>query len=320
MKDIREGAGGCTVPAILLEGVKKRFGAVEALRGVSFTVPSGSIVGLLGPNGAGKTTTLKIIAGLLRRDAGRVSVLGLDPQEDPVGVRELVGILHERPVYPPRVSVRRLLRYAAAARGFGEEEVERVIRLVGLERYRDAKVSSLSRGYVQRLGIAQALIGGPRILLLDEPTANLDPPSRFEILDMIKLLHEELGVTTVVSSHIIPELERVCDYAIFIGAGRVLAEGRVTELAVKFGCTLTYRVRVGVPRRFAAEAVSLDYVVGVEVRDGEVLVSVASGRGYDFEAWVEGVKSELGVASFEPVTARLDEVYRRVMGSGQAWP
>ena len=298
---------------IAFEGVVKRFGATEALRGATFTVPKGVVAGLLGPNGAGKTTTIKIAAGLLRRDGGRVSVLGLDPWEQGEELRERVGVLHERPAYPPDVPVKVLLRHVARIRGLGWEDALQAAKLAGVERYLERPVSALSRGYLQRLGLAIALLGEPELLLLDEPTANLDPSARREVLAAIKTLGEEMGATIVISSHIIPEMEQVCNYAVIISGGAVLAQGSLTDLATAFGAEVEFVARSREPRRLASLLVSEEGVRGVEVEGDRVVARAASSARQRLEALLEKARLEGLALGWELRSRSLGEVYERAV-------
>jgi len=296
--------------AVELEGVSKRFGRVEALREASFEVQEGSVTGLLGPNGAGKTTTLKILVGLLRPDAGAVRVLGVDPWAEGHRVRQRVGILHERPIYPADVDVWRLLRYAARVRGLHPTDAHRAARLAGLMGHLDRRVSALSRGYLQRLGVALAIMGDPELLLLDEPTANLDPAARMEILDLIATLKTELGVTMLISSHIIPELELVCDSAAFISEGRILDYGPLEDLARRHGTEARVVLRASRPREVAARLISLESVEAVEVRGQRVTVRVAPGSLSLAQAEISALP---GVEVLSSGRAGLMDLYRRVV-------
>ncbi len=295
--------------------VTKSYGKVIALRNASLSLPRGVLAGLLGPNGAGKTTTLKLAAGLLRRDSGFIQVLGADPWANPVEVKSRIGLLHERPLYPSGVGVRELLRFLSKLRGYGEEEVLRVARLVGLEDYLDRRVNHLSRGYLQRLGLAQALIGDPELLLLDEPTANLDPLARREILSLISTLKRDLGVTIVVSSHIVPELQEVCDYAVFISQGTVVAQGTLAELGRAFLVESKYRIESPRPRELASKLVREDFVLGVELGDGWVTVRIRSGSSDDLLRFLENLAPRGLVAKVEHVSSDLGDLYAKTVGS-----
>ncbi|RLE78622.1 MAG: ABC transporter ATP-binding protein [Thermoprotei archaeon] len=291
----------------------KSYGKTVALRGASFSVPSKTVAALLGPNGSGKTTTLKILVGVLKRDRGDVKVFGFDPWINGVEVRERLGILHEKPIFPGDVKVKVLLKYLAKLKGYSGSEVERVARITGLVKYLDSRVKGLSRGYLQRLGLAQALIGDPELLLLDEPTANLDPLARREILRLIKSFQKELGVTILVSSHIIPELEEICEYAVFIKEGIIVDYGRLEDLSKKYFTEVSYRVVVEKPRELASKAISFDFVKGVEVEENSVEIKVKAGRVSELADFLESSKDTYGVRKVEFVRAELGDLYERAV-------
>jgi len=303
---------------IVSKNLRKRFGRIQALRGISFSVSKGSATALLGPNGAGKTTTMKILLGLLKPDSGEVEVFGMNPWENGDRIRSIVGVLHEKPIYPEWVSVRQLIRYAAKLRGLGEMDERRAIKLSGLEEYANARVSSLSRGYLQRLGIALAILGDPELLLLDEPTANLDPAARMEILHLISLLKEELDVTVLISSHIIPELEMVCDSAVFINEGLVLDQGGLDELARKHNSSAIVVIKTRRPRKLASMLIEREYVKSVEISREEVKIEVIPGELPTLELEISRLDSEYGVDEIKSTLGRLQDLYWKVVGIGKA--
>ena len=219
---------------ITVTGLKKSYGPVEALRGVSFQVEQGEIVGLLGPNGAGKTTLIKILTGFLQPDEGSATIAGVDVLQDPLAVQRQIGYLPENaPVYP-ELSVQSYLRLIAQLRDLPAEEIPRrisdAVRATQLEPELARPVGQLSKGYRQRVGLAQAIIHRPRLLILDEPTVGLDPTQIQLIRGLLKRLSEHS--TILFSSHILPEVEALCDRAIIIIDGRLRADARLGELAV----------------------------------------------------------------------------------------
>ncbi|ABL79146.1 ABC transporter ATP-binding protein [Thermofilum pendens] len=301
---------------IEFKGVVKKYGGFAALRGLDMHIPRGVTAGLVGPNGSGKTTTIKLAVGLLKKSGGEVRVLGLDPWYDGVELRRRVGVLHEKPLYPQDVTVRRLLEHLAGLRGLPAQEAVRVARLAGIEGYMERSVSSLSRGYLQRLGIAIALMGEPELLLLDEPTANLDPSARFEILGMLENLKKDLGVTMVISSHVLPELEKVCDYAVVLSGGVAVAQGSLLELARRFMATLELRIETRSPRLAASRLILSEAFLSVEVSDGLVVARVPGEKLREAEAVVEDLRRS-GLAESWSVTSRsLGEVYEAVSRAG----
>lgn len=221
-------------PAVLIEGLTKTYGDNKALDGVDISVQQGSVFGFLGPNGAGKTTTLRIMTGLARATRGSVRLLGQDVRDD--ATRRSIGFLPDVPGFYPWMTAEEFLRFAGGLFGLKgralDERVGVLLRLAGLEGV-TTRVGGFSRGMKQRLGVAQALINAPSLLLLDEPTSALDPLGRKEVLDMIASLR---GRTTVFfSTHILADVERVCDTVAILDHGKVVTQGPIDELKSRYG-------------------------------------------------------------------------------------
>jgi ABC-2 type transport system ATP-binding protein len=219
--------------------VTKRFGPVAALDRISFAVREGEIVGFLGPNGAGKTTTMRILAGIFPPTSGEVRVAGRDPQRESLACRRAVGYFPEQAPHYPELSVRGYLGFVARVkrlpRAARAEAVARVLAACGLEAVAHRRVGTLSKGYRQRVGLAQALCGDPPILILDEPTIGLDPAQVVEIRDLVRGLR---GSRTVLfSSHILSEVETLCERVVVIARGRIVGEGTPAELGERLGRT-----------------------------------------------------------------------------------
>ena len=213
--------------AIILDGVSKSFGRVQAVRGLSLRVPAGQTYGLLGPNGAGKTTLIRLIAGLLRAEGGTVRVLGTAMPDKAILAQ--VGYMTQTHALYGDLTVRENVAFfGAMAGGVSRARVEEVIALVDLAERAESLVSTLSGGMQQRVSLACALVHRPRLLLLDEPTVGVDPQLRVQFWGYFRQLNAE-GVTIVVSSHVMDEAER-CDRLGFLRAGRLLAEGSAGEL------------------------------------------------------------------------------------------
>jgi ABC-2 type transport system ATP-binding protein len=212
-------------PAIVLDAVSKRYGSLTIIHDVSFTVDRGEIVGFLGPNGAGKTTTLRMIAGFTAPTAGRVTVAGCDMATDNVAAARFVGYLPERPPLYDVLDVRSYLRFVARAKGVRRadipREIDRVAAACRLEAVHRREIYKLSKGYRQRLGLAQALLGDPAVLLLDEPTAGLDPGQIQETREVIRAFGREHAV--LFSTHILAEVTLICQRVAIIHRGRLLA-------------------------------------------------------------------------------------------------
>ena len=215
-------------PVLKVENLLKRYGDVEAVRGVSFWVEEGEVFGLLGPNGAGKTSTIEILEGLRTADGGKTSVCGFDPQRDPNGLKQVIGAALQSTNLPDKIRVMEALRLFA---GFYHRRrpPEELLKRFGLEEKRHAFYSELSGGQKQRLALAMALVNDPQVLFLDEPTAGLDPQVRREIYDIIEELRREKK-TIVLTTHYIEEAERLCDRVAIVDHGKVIAEGTPREL------------------------------------------------------------------------------------------
>jgi len=213
---------------IELSGLHKKYKkGTHALKGVDY-VFDGGILGLIGPNGAGKSTMIKILIGLLRPTKGTGLIMGGDAFADTDLLKD-VGILHEKPAYPPDVSGRAFLEFMAEFKELEKDSVDEACEIVAITGYADKKIGSYSAGMLQRFGIADAILGMPKLVILDEPTSNLDPLGRIDVLNIIRTLHTE-GINFIVSTHILSELGRVCTDALILNEGRVIAEGDMETL------------------------------------------------------------------------------------------
>jgi ABC-2 type transport system ATP-binding protein len=216
------------VSAISVTDLHKSYGDYEALRGISFEIAEGEVFGLLGPNGAGKTTTVEILEGYRRRDAGRVEVLGFDPEHAEREFRERIGVVLQSSEMWPRLTVlethRLFAQYYRRPR-----DVDEVIRLVGLDDKRDARVKTLSGGQKRRLDLGLALVGDPILLFLDEPTTGFDPAARRTAWDMIRSLRE-LGKTVLLTTHYLDEAQQLADRVAVLREGRIVSIGSPAEL------------------------------------------------------------------------------------------
>jgi ABC-2 type transport system ATP-binding protein len=223
----------------------KRYGDVEAVRGVSFNVEEGEVFGLLGPNGAGKTSTIEIMEGLRTPDSGRVSVCGLDPQKKPQELKHEIGAALQATSLPDKLRVIEALRlFASFYRR--HRSPEELLKRFGLQEKRNTFYSQLSGGQKQRLALAMALVNDPKVLFFDEPTAGLDPQVRREIYDIIEELRREKK-TIVMTTHYIEEAERLCDRVAIVDHGTVIALGTPRELKERSGDKTRLEVRLARP-------------------------------------------------------------------------
>jgi ABC-2 type transport system ATP-binding protein len=277
------------VAAFTASGLAKRYGRVTALAGVDVTVEEGELVGLLGPNGAGKSTLVKIACGLVRPTAGKAHVWGA-----PAGshaARAAMGYLAELFRFPGWYSARELLglhQRLAGSKG-GERERSELLELVGLAEARDRKIEDMSKGMQQRLGIAQALVGSPRMLFLDEPTSALDPLGR----RTVRFLLEELrgrGVAVLLNSHLLSEVELVCDRVVILSEGRVVAAGSTAELARPRGVEVD--VDGGTRRYAGAGREEIPSIVRELLAAGEDVYGVRVLRSTLEDVYLEAVEAD----------------------------
>ncbi len=214
--------------SILVENTTKLYGKQKALNNVSFEIPSGEIVGFLGPNGAGKSTMMKIITAYISKTEGEISVNGFDVDKDPLEVKRSVGYLPEHnPLYLD-LYIKEYLNFHADIHKVTKQRIEEIIELVGLTPEKNKKISQLSKGYRQRVGLAAALLHDPEVLILDEPTTGLDPNQLADIRNLIK----EIGKskTVLLSTHIMQEVEAMCDRVIIINKGEIVADKKLEDL------------------------------------------------------------------------------------------
>src|SRR5271165_6588672 len=232
-------------PILQVENLVKRYGDVEAVRGVSFSVEEGEVFGLLGPNGAGKTSTVEVLEGLRVPDSGRISVCGLDPQKNAIALKNEIGATLQATSLPDKLRVGEAIRLFA---GFYKRtrNVDDLLERFGLEEKRNAFYNQLSGGQKQRLALAMALVNDPRVLFFDEPTAGLDPQVRREIYDIIEELKREKK-TIVMTTHYIEEAEHLCDRVAIVDHGKVIALGTPRELKASSADKTRIEVRLARP-------------------------------------------------------------------------
>jgi ABC-2 type transport system ATP-binding protein len=220
---------------IEVQNLSKSYGSKRAVNGVNFTVNRGDILGFLGPNGAGKSTTMKMITGFLRPTEGRATVGGVDVALDPVAVKRQVGYLPESAPAYGEMTVLEFLEFIAESRGFRGADraapIDRALRLTHLDSVKNQTIETLSKGYKQRVGFAQALLHDPDVLILDEPTDGLDPNQKNEVRALIKELAQEKAV--VLSTHILEEVEAICTRIILISEGKVVVDETPAEFQAR---------------------------------------------------------------------------------------
>jgi ABC-2 type transport system ATP-binding protein len=298
-------------PILQVENLVKRYGDVEAVRGVSFSVEEGEVFGLLGPNGAGKTSTVEVMEGLRVPDGGRISVCGIDPQKNPTGLKHEIGATLQFTSLPDKLKVGEALRLFA---GFYKRtrNPDDLLRRFGLEEKRNAFYNQLSGGQKQRLALAMALVNDPRVLFLDEPTAGLDPQVRREIYDIIEELKREKK-TIVLTTHYIEEAEKLCDRVAIVDHGKVIATGTPRQLKERSGNTTRIEVRLAKP---ALNGVlkTLDGVVDMR-QLADVYVLHCQKTAPAIVALVKHLEAENNeLVSLEIATPSLEDVFIELTG------
>jgi len=225
---------------IEVKQLRKSFGPLVAVDGISFEVQKGQVLGLLGPNGAGKTTAMRMLACFIRPDAGTASVCGHDIIKDPIGVRRCLGYLAENAPAYGEMTVGSFLNFICDARRIvgidRRRALDRIVPMCSLESVYHQTIETLSKGYKRRVGLAQALIHDPPVLILDEPTDGLDPNQKFEVRRLIGQMAKDKCI--IISTHILEEVEAVCSRTVIIARGRILADSTPAELKQQHGCSL----------------------------------------------------------------------------------
>lgn len=307
--------------AILARALTKRYGDLVAVDRLDLEVSRGEIFGLLGPNGAGKTTTILMLLGLSEPDAGEARVVGLDPTRRPLDVKQRVGYVPDAVGFYDSLTGRENLRFTARLNGIEEREGDRrigeALDQVGLGRAADDATGTYSRGMLQRLGIADTLVKDPEVLVLDEPTIALDPEATREALALIRRLPQERNVAVLLSSHLLYQVQEICDRVAIFVAGRIVAQGRVDELAKKIG-DVQQTLEVGTAGEGVEDA--LRGVQGVESVSSEGDLWVVGARG-DIRERLSRALAERGitVVHLRRRGTELDEIYRRYF-EGQGEP
>jgi ABC-2 type transport system ATP-binding protein len=301
--------------AIELEGFTKDYRSVRALDAVSARVPLGR-VGLLGPNGAGKSTMVKCLLGLVRATAGRASVLGFRVDREPLGIRRRVGYLPENDCHVPGMTATEFVAYAGELSGLRPDDAwkraHEVLDYVGMAEERYRPVDTFSTGMRQKVKLAQAIVHDPELLFLDEPTNGLDPEGRERMLDLVLDLGKSHGIGLVYSSHLLGDVERVCDSVLVLQGGRVLSQGRIEDL--RRGDRNSWDVRVkGETAAFAAKLREAG-ARPEEAAPGLFRVAVPEGGAAPSRLVFEAARaSGVQVRSFQPARTTLEDVFLELL-------
>ena len=310
--------------SIKIENLTKYYGDYPAVKDISFEVKTGEIVGFLGPNGAGKTTTLKLITSYLTANNGKIYVEDIDIEEDSLGVRKKIGYLPEQnPLYPD-MNVIDYLRYAAELQSVDKsrinDSIKKMVKDCGLEDVKHKDIGELSKGFKQRVGLAQAMIHNPSVLLLDEPTSGLDPNQIIEIRKLIRNLGKQK--TLMLSTHILQEVQAVCDRVIIINNGEIVADGTPDSLQKKFQGQLSIHVVLKKDPRAGKEKVlsMFESVKNVEktrlvADEGESwILDLTASKGVDVreEIFKKVVTSDMVLLELHQEETSLEDIFRKL--------
>jgi ABC-2 type transport system ATP-binding protein len=297
---------------VVAENLQKGFGETKAVNDLSLTLKEGSITGLIGPNGAGKTTTIKMLLGLLKPDSGRVEVFGQTPWDNP-DVRRLVGVIHEKAFFPAHQKTLDYLERTCRIFGVPESRALEVMKLVDLQDARNRNIKALSAGMLQKFSISHALIHHPQFIIGDEITVNLDPQARRILFDLILQLHRDENVTFLISSHILPELSRICDSIAVINKGKVLASGKLVELYERYSAG-AIRILTDKPEELAVELKQIPYLEKIELD----IRSVSLRHNLDEEKVYADItraakKINIKINGIETGNASVEELYNCIL-------
>jgi ABC-2 type transport system ATP-binding protein len=304
---------------IEIEHLTKKYGDLVAVNDLTFRVEKGSIWGLLGPNAAGKTTTMRILTGYLPATEGRVSVSEFDVFEQPNDVKKIIGYLPESVPLYPEMSVRSYLDFVAEIKQIPaakkQESIEKAIEISGLKEVRNRLIKNISKGYKQRVGIAQALIHDPQVLILDEPTIGLDPAQIIEIRRLIKSLKGDR--TIILSTHILAEVTQTCDGVVIINEGNLMANGSLEELTASFYKNEGAAIKT---RKGGKEKCSLfSSIAGVEKVDwvdGIYHIEWSRGKDPRDEITRAVMDNDLGLLEMRPLAMHIEDLYLKVISGG----
>ncbi len=298
-------------PAIEITGLRKRYGRIQALDGLDLTVQPGEIFGFLGPNGAGKSTTIRILLGLIRPSGGSARMWGLPAGSVASRSGGRVGALVEEPAFHEYLSGRRNLELLASLSGpLDRRRVDEVIDLVGLTGRERDPVRAYSHGMKQRLGIAQALIPRPKLLILDEPASGLDPRGLVEVRDLLQRINREEGITVFLSSHLLHEVELICTDAAMVRKGKIVRRDKVANLLS--GAQTVLHITVDDGTKALEIVTGMDFVQSAELRDGVLRLSCPADAAADINAAL--VSAGLRVSSLSHERMSLEDLYLQIMG------
>lgn len=300
--------------------LSKHWGSLKAVDSLSFEVESGEVLGFLGPNGAGKSTTMKMLTGFITPTSGTAIINGHDIVSDSLAARKDIGYLPEGAPGYGELTVRQFLRFVARARGFSggdiDSRVEQAIDRLNLGNVREQTIETLSKGFKRRVGLAQAILHDPAILILDEPTDGLDPNQKHEVRDLIREMASDKII--IISTHILEEVAAVCNRAMIISDGRLLVDDTPEGLVARSRYHNAVTLVVAEPEKVASRLSELPGARKVELREGELTVFPANGA-HLLDVVSDAVRQNgWDVSALRLEAGRLDEVFRQITKEGRA--
>ncbi len=306
---------------IKVDHLVKRYGTNYALDDISFEIGEGEIVGLLGPNGAGKSTTMNILTGYLSTTSGAAYVNDINILDDPIGAKKYIGFLPEQPPVYPDMTVIEYLNFVYELKGCKldrEAHLDEIISVVRLVDVKNRLIKNLSKGYKQRVGIAQALVGDPKVIIFDEPTVGLDPKQILEVRNLIRTLSKRH--TVILSTHILAEVQAVCERIIIINKGKIIADERTENITKTIEDGYRYQVKICGPQREVKTAIEkISGVKAVEAtgeREGDAYAfRIESERGIDVRKSVFNLCARMAwpIIGMMPVGTDLESIFIRLV-------
>jgi len=301
-----------------VQHLTKRYGEISAIEDVTFSVAKGEILGFLGPNGAGKTTTMRILTCFMPASSGTATVAGYDVFEDPIEVKRRIGYLPETPPLYLEMTVSEFLRFVAKLKGIRGKSIRQALdaalQKCSLRDVANRLIGNLSRGYRQRVGLAQAIIHNPDVLILDEPTVGLDPKQIIEIRQLIRSLAGEH--TVILSTHILPEATAVCQKVVIINRGRIVAVDSQERLSAQLRRSEKISVRIARPAAESTKRLSaiqgVDHVIPEEGVSGGFVVESELGKDIREELSRCVVENGWGLLEIRPISLSLEDVFLRL--------
>ena len=309
-------------PYLSLKGIDRFFGITKALQKVDLDIYEGEVIGLVGPNGAGKSTTMNIITGYLGATSGTVTINGHDIFKEPEEAKKCVGYLPEIPPLYTDMTVLEYLNFVAELKklekGLRKRYVEEAMETTGILDVKNRMIRNLSKGYRQRVGFAQAILGYPEIIILDEPTVGLDPKQIIEIRDLIRKLGEKH--TVILSSHILTEISAVCDHVFIISKGKLVASDSTENLLEQMSGAQEIELIVRSESARAQELLEeIEYVEHVQIKDeqeGRILVRAKTGTDVREEVFRQMAENHIPVLEMRTVTKSLEDIFLQITQEG----